>query len=129
MSYLSKADILQRLGQRAERDYESIPLGGTVRLRELSRADRITAAQSPTNEATIPIDRWHLCVIAFGVIDPGTHAPLFAPDELLPLMEGDAPALRAEAAADLAQAILDLSEVGPDYLKSGDPVSDTGRGD
>lgn len=117
VAYLTREQILAGLTQHAERDMFIASLGGTVRIRELARA-QLRAANTYTG------DQWNLAIIAAGVIDPATKQPLFTSDELLPLVDGDDPAFRPSAALHLAQAILDLSEVGPEYLKSGDTAVD-----
>lgn len=117
--YLTKAQILAGLSVRAERDETIEPLGGTVRIRELGRAQfRQTGELSKNGGETIDSDRWNLAIVAFGVVDPETRSPLFSFDELLLLTEGDDPPLRTSAARETAQRILDLSEVGPSHLKS-----------
>ncbi len=117
--YLTKAQILAGLSQRAERDEKIAPLGGTVRIRELGRAQfRAAGELSKNGSDAVDGDRWNLAIVAFGVVDPATKEPLFAFDDLLPLMDGDDPPLRTSAARETAQRILDLSEVGPEHLKS-----------
>ncbi len=126
MTYLSKADILAALSTRAERDEEIAPLGGVVRVRELGRAQLRQAGELGRNGETTDSDRWHLAIVAFGVVDPTTKQPLFSFAELLSLTEGDDPPLRTNAAREVAQRILDLSEVGPERLKSNGVTADAG---
>ena len=158
MTYISKETMAMRLAL-AERDEESSPLGGTVRLRELTRAQlRDASAWSASTsladreqlrgaqlalavgeaggdagrlrqalttyylgapERATDADRWNVAIFAAGAVDPETHQPLFARDDVLTWPDrGD---IWREIAR-LAQAILDLSEVGQAALKSGDPA-------
>lgn len=160
--YTSRDAILARLAL-AERDEESLPLGGAVRLVELTRAqltaigqwaassdaaarEHVRGAQlayavsQALGDAAVDSDalrqalvtysigapeqvkdpdRWNAGIFAAGVIDPETKQPLFAREEVL--QWPGRPDLWSEVLR-LAQRVLDLSEVGQSYLKSGDPA-------
>lgn len=161
MSYVNRDTIKERLAL-AERDEGSLPLGGTVRLRELTRAELRDAGQWATTtdlaerertrgalfadavrealeeeapqealrraltayyigaaETATDADRWNAALFAVGVIDGEGGKPLFSRDEII--QWPNRAALWAEVLR-LAQAILDLSEVGQSHLKSGDPA-------
>lgn len=116
---LSKAQILAGLSERVVTDAYVRALGGPVRIRELTRAQNracVEQSKDADNPTQLKTDLWHIAVIAAGVVDE-KDAALFNFAELLPLTEGDDPPLRAEAARELAQTILDLSETGPEHLK------------
>lgn len=122
---LSKAQILAGLSERVTADQYVNALGGQVRIRELTRAQYRAAVEQGKDKKKPDLlknDVWHVAVIAAGVIDDKGQS-LFTFEELLPLTEGDDPPLRATAAQELAQKILDLSEVGPSFL--GTPSSDS----
>jgi hypothetical protein len=133
MAQLTREQILAGLGKRVERDVSVPSLGGTVRLRELGRAQirqagELSTVESPNGDGK-PVkmtntDLWNLALVAFGVVDPETHQPLFSFAELRALTEGDDPPLRHVATGNVAQQILDLSEVGPEWLKSGGTAPD-----
>lgn len=158
MSYINRDAILARL-VLAERDEESAPLGGTVRLRELTRAELRDAGQWATTtdlaerertrsalfadavreamgdeealrraltayyigaaETATDADRWNAALLAVGMVDGESGKPLFSRDEIIQWPNRGA--LWSEVLR-LAQAILDLSEVGQSHLKSGDPA-------
>jgi hypothetical protein len=123
MTYLSKADILSH-AQLAERDYESVALGGVLRLRELTRAQwrACVEASAGDDEGRVRLELWHPHLFATGVIDPlNGGEPLFSVKEVLAWPKRDE--LWAEVGA-VAQAILELSEVGPEALQKSDPVAD-----
>jgi hypothetical protein len=115
---LTKAQILAGLSERITTEMYVAALGGDVRIHELTRAQYRAAAEQgkdADHPTLIKNDLWHIAVIAAGVID-AQGKPLFSFDELYPLAQGDDPPLRATAARELAQKILDLSEVGPTFL-------------
>lgn len=117
---LTKAQILAGLSERVTTDMYVRALGGNVRIRELTRAQYracVEQGKDPENANLLKNDIWHIAVIAAGVIDE-KGKPLFSFDELLPLSQGDDPPLRTTAAQELAQKILDLSEVGPTFLEA-----------
>ena len=125
MTYLTRDQVAAR-SRRARVDFESPVLGGTLCLQELGRWDwRVAtkAAEIPGEAGRIYIDLWHIGIFTRGVVDPATGEPLFTQDDLLTWRNSDA--LWAEVAR-IADAILSLSEVGPDSLKSGDPPADGG---
>jgi hypothetical protein len=114
---LTKAQILSGLSERVSVDTYVRALGGDVRIHELTRAHYracVEQGKDPENATLLKNDLWHVAVIAAGVVDE-KNKPLFTFDELLPLTIGDDPPLRTTAAQELAQKILDLSEVGPDF--------------
>lgn len=116
---LSKAQILAGLSERVTTEEYVRALGGSVRIRELSRAQHracVERGKDPENPTLLKTDVWHIAVIAAGAVDEN-DTPLFSFEELLPLTSGDDPPLRADAAQALAQKVLDLSEIGPDHLK------------
>lgn len=151
--YLTREALRERL-QLAERDEESPVLGGTVRLRELTRAafrdaarwamssdlaDRervrgatlVTAIETALDagdtvamrhallayslpEQATDVDRWHAALLAASWIDPATGATMVERQDVLAWP--NRVDLRGEVYR-LAQAALDLSEVGGDHLK------------
>lgn len=126
MTVLTREQILAGLGQRVRRTRFIAALGGAANLGELGRTQLRQAGElSKNGKNESNSDLWHLAIIAFGVVDED-GAPLFTFDELRALAEGDDPPLRPMAAQQLAQEILDLSEVGPEWLKSGGPETDAG---
>ena len=123
--YLSKDDLTARL-QRAEMDFAAEELGGTVRLRELSvqqRGDISRSATTIQDDGTklVNMDIWYAGLVREGVVDPETHRPLYSAAEVDVLLHANPKLL-----ALIAQAIYDLSEVGPAHLKSGDSTPDAG---
>jgi hypothetical protein len=119
---LSKDDILSRIGMRIERDEPSEVFGGALRLRELDRATaRAASRASDIGNGRTDLDTWNASVFAAGVIDAATGAPLFTVDEIKAWPHRVA--LWNEIVR-IGNAILELSEVSPDALKSGDPAPD-----
>lgn len=117
-------------------------IGGQVTIRELLRPEYLAAERAaitepppdtPTHHPTTGArllyrnaDRWHAHLVAAGAIDPDSGDPLWSADEILrwPNRDGLWSGLDAAAPGDiprLAQAILDLSEVGPEAIKSEGP--------
>lgn len=122
---LSKAQILTGLSERIITEMYVQALGGDVRIRELTRAQHracVEQGKDKGDPTKLKTDVWHVAIIAAGVVDE-QDTPLFSFAELLPLTEGDNPPLREDAARILAQKVLDLSEIGPDYLKKTSPDS------
>jgi hypothetical protein len=116
VSYATRDAILQRL-RLAERDVESVPLGGTLRLRELTRAQwRACALASSAGEGKVNLDLWHAHLFATGVID-ATGAPLFTADEILALPQRDD---LWEEIARIADLVMEVSEVGNNFRDSED---------
>ncbi len=129
ITYLTKAQIRERLTTRAEIDFEAPALGGWLRLRELRRSDRSASTAEEDD-----YDRINIQIFAAAVIDPDTKEPLYSPEEALALVDeaGEDPGQRTAVWAaiyQVAQAALDLSEVGPLHLKSGGAAADAERGD
>jgi hypothetical protein len=114
---LTKQQILAGLSERVTINEYVRALGGDVRIRELTRAQHracVEQGKDPADPARLKTDIWHIALIAAGVVDDHDK-PLFTFAELLPLTEGDDPPLRGDAAQALAQKILDLNEVGPNF--------------
>jgi hypothetical protein len=129
MAYLSKLDI-QSHARLAERDEESVALGGTLRLRELTRAAwreandyADTGEKNAEGVSIILVEKWHVARFAAGVIDPETKEPMFTRDEVLGWPNRDD--LWAEIVR-VAAAIDELSEATPEALKSGGAAADEG---
>jgi hypothetical protein len=136
MAPLSKAAIVAAVTRR-ERLIPSPLLGGALLARELSRPDYEACqafaatddADPATGRAYVDLWRWHAAILAHGLvdpesgeafadgrrdpetgqvpIDPATRATLFTPDEVAAWPNRSA---LGDAMADLAQAILDISE-------------------
>jgi len=129
MAYLSKLDIRAR-AVLAERDEESVALGGTLRLRELTRAAwREANDYADTGEKTaegvsiILVEKWHVARFVAGVIDPATGAPMFTHEEVFGWPNRDD--LWTEIVR-IASAIDELSEVGPSFREGGSSPADEG---
>jgi hypothetical protein len=121
---LSRDAILHGLTFRAEQDVDVPMLGGTVHIRELSRAEYQAAVALLRNQDDDERNHhFNMAIVAAGLVDPATKQPWFSYDELS-RMNGT---MRAATVLDVAQRILALSEVGPDALKSGDSAPDQGR--
>jgi len=102
----------------AERDVESIPLGGTLRIRELTRAQwrACTEAAKSDEEGMILIDPWYRHLFAAGVVGED-GAPLFTAADVDNFPHRDD--VWAEVAR-IAKEVLALSEVGADALDKSD---------
>lgn len=111
---LDKAQILASLSL-AKRDVESIPFGGTLCIRELTRAQwrACTEAAASEEDGKILLEPWYGNLFAVGVIGADGQ-PLFTAAEIADFPNRDAV---WEEVARVAQLILDLSEVGADALK------------
>lgn len=118
--YLNRADLVERT--------ENIAPWGEVHIRELDAAQRVEAgrreeeargegAYTALSGATL----WAY-VIVCGLLDEAGGRPVFQEQDIPSLLKK-----RPSALADLGKAIWDLSEVGPDSLKSGDPATDAGQ--
>lgn len=124
---LTKDTILSKLARRTKTVASEV-FGGDLCIREHTRAEfraiQAAAALPPENgEPQINLDQWNGGLFANTVIDAATGAPLFTLDEILAFPERNA--LWSEVRR-IAQESLDLSEVGSDALKSGDPTPDQG---
>jgi hypothetical protein len=138
MAPLSKVAILAAITRR-ERVIPAPVFEGALLARELSRPDyeacRAFAATEDVDSATgmayLDLWRWHAAIIAHGLvdpesgeafadgrrdpetgqvpIDPATRSTLFTPDEVVTWPNRGA---LENGMAELAQAILDLNEVG-----------------
>ena len=112
---MRKADILARLAL-AERDVESIPFG-TLRIRELTRAQwRACGEAARDGEGNILIDPWRAGLFAAGVIDEDGR-PMFTMAEVLAFPQRDS---LWEEIARIANAVLEVSEVGTTFRGDGD---------
>lgn len=112
----TRDSILARL-QLAERDVESIPFG-TLRLRELTRAQWRACADKARNEAgDILIDPWRAALFAAGVVGED-GASLFSAEEILAFPQRDD---LWDEIARIANAVLEVSEVGKTFPGDGDP--------
>lgn len=158
MPYITRDTLRERL-QLAEQDESSPILGGTLRLRELTRDTLKEAAQWATTtniadrervrgaqlasavqrsegdpvqiraalfayelgapETALDSDRWNAALLAASWIDAETGEPMAQRDDILKWPAR--PELQSEVLR-LAQAALDLAEVGREHLKSGDPA-------
>lgn len=128
MAYLTR-EVLVARGTRRRRDVESPVFGGTLCLQELSRWDWKMAAQMatlPDKPEQVYIQLWNAALFAAGVIDPQDGAALFTFEDVSNFRND--PALWAEIDR-IADLLRELSEVGPESLKSGGPAPDAGRGD
>jgi hypothetical protein len=117
MTYVSREGLLAHLAL-AERDEESPPLAGALRLRlrELTRAQwRACADTARLEDDRIYTDKWHAAIFAAGVIDAESKRPLFTADEVFTQFSRNSDLW--EEIARIAGLILDLSEVGADALK------------
>lgn len=116
-TYATKADILSRLAL-AERDEQSIPFGGVLRLRELTRAVwRACALAASIGADRVNLDLWHAHLFAAGVIDPATKAPLFTADELMALPHREDV---WDEIARIAGLVMEVSEIGNNFRGSDD---------
>lgn len=128
MTYLSRDQLLRNLTTLAERDLDVPALVGTVHLIELtgkqrqeaSRAARLGTDADGNDEFDNNLFR--AVIVQMGVVDPETKQPVFSPADVEALRDG-----RHEAINTVATAILELSEMLPVHLKSGDPTPDAGQ--
>jgi len=126
MAYVTR-DQIATTSVRRRQDVESPVFGGTLLIQELSRLDWRTAiqiAKIPNDpKEQVYIDWWDGAVFAAGVIDPLKGEALFTMDDiLLWANRGDL----WDEIRRVAALIRELSEVGPESLKSGDPAPDAG---
>jgi hypothetical protein len=119
---LSKEQIIGRLA-RIERDEPSAVFGGDLRIRELTRAEYRTVARgADLGENRLDLDRWNAGLFVAGVIN-GNSEPMFALDEVLAWPQRDTIWTEVQR---IAEAILNLSEVGPEALTKSSPTTDNG---
>lgn len=118
-----KASIFPGL-RLAERTLESGPLGAAVHIRELTRAQWRTATEAARadEEGKILLSPYYQHIFAFGVVD-AEGKPIFQPAEVLDFPNRDDV---WEEIARIAQAILELSEVGSQALFQDNPAAATG---
>lgn len=142
MALLNRDALLDSLSPR-EAVEPSAVFGGELLLRELTRLQhRSLLAVANARPEMQRADAWNAGIFAAGVmsptsgdpypdnrrdaagnllVDPTTRRPMFTADEVLALPNRSAV---FDEVLRVAQRILDLSEVGPDALKSGDPAPD-----
>jgi hypothetical protein len=123
MTYLSRELLLARCTTLAEDDV-ALPGGGLVRIRELTAAQRTEASRIANTSGALDLALWYAVVVQMGVIDPATGQPLLSKEDVAALTQG-----RFEVLQHLCEAILRLSEMGPEGLKSGDSADDAGQPD
>jgi hypothetical protein len=122
----TRSEYLERI--RLLEKTETVAPWGLVHIRELDADQRVEAARqedeargdSAYNAATRAA-LWAF-VITRGLLDEPKGRPLFSDADILELRKRRPSALEA-----LGKTIWDLSEVGPDSLKSGDPAPDAGQ--
>lgn len=123
--YLSRAALLSALTTLEEQDIHEPLLGGPLRIRELTAAERQQAQQAAWAAGTAdnPDNAiYRALIVRYGVIDPATKDALLSAEDVASLAHG-----REEAVKRVAVAILSLSEALPGSLKSGDPAADQGE--
>ena len=109
---LSKVQISNVIGNLIQKEIPSDVFGGDLLVRELTRR----AYRQVIEDAGGDVDKWNVGLFAAMVIDPATDAPMFTADELIEKASN-----RQELWAEIlriAQAGIDLSEVGKESLKS-----------
>lgn len=124
MAYVTREQLISKSARRRQ-DVESTVFGGTLCVQELSRLDwriAIQASKIPNDpDDRVYIDWWDGAIFAAGVLDPIKGEPLFTMDDML--LWANREDLWQEIRR-VAVIIRELSEVGPESLKSGDPPAD-----
>lgn len=118
--YVTRDGLLGRFAL-AEEEYTSEVFGGTLVLREETRA-AFRAVRAAAGEP-LDADRWNAGHFCAGVVDPHTKQPIYTMDEILSL--ANRPEVWMEI-LHVAGKVLTLSEARPGDLKSGGAAADAG---